>query len=130
KKIKALGIDTILATQARSAAAARAAFEALGLKIFPVRPNNALTVGEMPAGVDRTTLLTKLEEQDGQKIAHGPGTPKGKIIRLAHMGYIDQFDIMAAISGLELVLAEMGHPVEPGQGVAAAQRVFAEAIKK
>jgi aspartate aminotransferase-like enzyme len=130
KKIKALGIDNILATQARNAAAARAAFEALGLKVFPVRPNNALTVGEMPPGIDSTVLLTKLEKQYGLKLANGQDTLKGKIIRLAHMGYIDQFDILAAVSGIELVLAEMGHPVEPGQGVAAAQRVFAEAVKK
>ena len=41
------------------------------------------------------------------------------------MGYIDQFDILAAIAGVELVLHEMGHPVEIGAGVAAAQRAFA-----
>jgi aspartate aminotransferase-like enzyme len=130
KRIKAEGIDNILATQARNAAAARAAFEALGLKVFPVRPNNALTVGEMPAGIDSTVLLTKLETQYGLKLANGQDTLKGKIIRLAHMGYIDQFDVLAAISGIELVLAEMGHPVEPGRGVAAAQRVFAQGMQK
>ena len=55
---------------------------------------------------------------------------KGKIIRLAHMGYIDHFDIVAALSGLELVLLEMGQPVEPGKAVTAAQKVWAQAIKK
>jgi aspartate aminotransferase-like enzyme len=130
KKIRADGIENILAAQARNAAAARAAFGALGLKLFPVRPNNALTVGEMPPGIDSTALLTKMEKNYGLKLANGQDTLKGKIIRLAHMGYIDQFDIIAAISGLELALAEVGHLVEPGKGVAAAQRVFAEALKK
>jgi aspartate aminotransferase-like enzyme len=130
KKIRAQGIENILAAQARNAAAARAAFQALGLKIFPVRPNDALTVGEMPPGLDSTKLLAAMEKRYGLKLANGQDTLKGKIIRLAHMGYIDQFDIIAAISGLELALAEVGHPVEPGKGVAAAQRVFAEAIKK
>jgi hypothetical protein len=37
---------------------------------------------------------------------------------------------MAAISGIELVLAEMGHAVEAGKGVAAAQRVFADTARK
>jgi aspartate aminotransferase-like enzyme len=55
---------------------------------------------------------------------------KGKIIRLAHMGYIDQFDVLAALAGVELVLLEMGHPVEPGKGVAAAQKVLAQAMAK
>jgi aspartate aminotransferase-like enzyme len=130
KKIRAEGIENIWATQARNAAAARAAFQAMGIKVFPVRPNNALTVGEMPPGIDSSVLLAKLERQYGLKLANGQDAIKGKVIRLAHMGYIDQFDIMAAISGIELVLAEMGHAVEAGKGVAAAQRVFAETIKK
>jgi aspartate aminotransferase-like enzyme len=98
--------------------------------VCPVRPNNALTVGEMPQGIDSSVLLTKLEKQYGMKLANGQDTLKGKIIRLAHMGYIDQFDIIAALSGIELVLGEMGHAVDPGKGVAAAQRVFAEVTKK
>ncbi|HYV37161.1 MAG TPA: alanine--glyoxylate aminotransferase family protein [Gemmataceae bacterium] len=129
KKIKAEGIENIWATQARNAAAARAAFQALGLKIFPVRPNNALTVGEMPPGIDSSVLLGKLEKQYGLKLANGQDTLKGKVIRLAHMGHIDQFDIITAISGLELALAQMGHKVEPGAGVAAAQRVWAAASR-
>jgi aspartate aminotransferase-like enzyme len=130
KKIRAEGIENMWATQATNAAAARAAFQALGLKIYPGRPNNALTVGEMPSGIDSSVLLTKLEKQYGLKLANGQDAIKGKVIRLAHMGYIDQFDIIAAISGIELALAEMGHRVEPGAGVAAAQRVYAQDGKK
>jgi aspartate aminotransferase-like enzyme len=70
-------------------------------------------------------LLKRLEKQYALKLANGQDTLKGKIIRLAHMGYIDQFDILAAISGIELVLQEMGHRFELGAGVAAAQRVLA-----
>jgi aspartate aminotransferase-like enzyme len=73
-------------------------------------------------------LLGKLEQEYGLKLANGQDTLKGKIIRLAHMGHIDQFDVLAALSGVELVLKEMGHPVEPGSGVAAAQRVWAKPL--
>ncbi len=130
KKIRAEGIENMWATQARNAAAARAAFQALGLKIFPQRPNTALTAGEMPPGIDSSALLSKMEKQYGLKLANGQDNLKGKIIRLAHMGYIDQFDILAAIGGLELALIEMGHAVEPGKGLAAAQRVYADGVKK
>jgi hypothetical protein len=41
---------------------------------------------------------------------------------------MDVFDVLAGLSGLELVLREMGHPLEPGTGVAAAQRVLAESL--
>ena len=83
----------------------------------------------MPGNIDSTAVLSKLEKRYGLKLANGQDELKGKIIRLAHMGYIDQFDVLAALAGVELVLTEMGHPVEPGRGVAAAQRVWAEAVK-
>ena len=50
-------------------------------------------------------MLTKLEKQYGLKLANGQDTLKGKILRLAHMGYIDQFDILAAIAGVDAVLS-------------------------
>ena len=43
---------------------------------------------------------------------------------------IGQFDVLAALSGLELVLLEMGYNVEPGSGVAAAQRVLAQSVSQ
>ena len=125
KMILAEGIENIWKRQARYAAAARAGFAALGLESFAVQPNTALTVVKMPANIDSSTLLGKLEKQYGLKLANGQDALRGKIIRLAHMGHIDQFDILAAIAGVELVLKEMGHPIEIGAGVTAAQRVFA-----
>ncbi len=126
KKMRAEGIDNIMARQARTAAAARAGFQALGLELFASRPADGLTTVKMPANIDSTVLLDKLEKQYGMKVANGQDNLKGKIIRLAHMGYIDQFDVLGAIAGIELVLKEMGQPIEPGKGVAAAQRVLAE----
>ena len=125
KMILAEGIENIWKRQARYSAAARAGFAALGLESFAVQPNTALTVVKMPANIDSSTLLGKLEKQYGLKLANGQDALRGKIIRLAHMGHVDQFDILAAIAGVELVLKEMGHPLEIGAGVTAAQRVFA-----
>jgi aspartate aminotransferase-like enzyme len=130
KRIRAEGIENIWARQARNAAAARAGFQAMGLELFAVRPADGLTVVKMPPNIDSTVLLGKLEKQYGLKLANGQDPLKGKILRLAHMGYIDQFDVLAALSGVELVLQEMGHPVQPGSGVAAAQKVWAQGITK
>ncbi len=93
KMILAEGMENIWARQKRHAEAARAGFKALGLELFPAQPNTALTVVKMPAKIDSTVLLGKLEKQYGLKLANGQDNLKGKIIRLAHMGYIDQFDI-------------------------------------
>jgi aspartate aminotransferase-like enzyme len=124
KKIVTEGMENIWRRQARHAAAARAGFEAMGLEIFPKPPNNALTVVKVPADIDGSVLLETLEKLYGIKLANGQGHLKGKIFRLGHMGYIDQFDILAALSGVELVLHEMGFAVELGKGLAAAQRML------
>ncbi len=125
KKIVTEGMENIWKRQARYAAAARAGFQAMGLEIFPSPPNNALTVVKMPANLSSSTVLGKLEKEFGLKLANGQDVLKGKIIRLGHMGYIDQFDILAALAGMELVLHELKYPVEFGCGLAAAQKVFA-----
>jgi serine---pyruvate transaminase len=128
KLIRAEGIDNLWARHARMAAAARAAVKAMNLEVFAERPNSALTVITVPSGVDGNSMLSKLEKQYGYKLANGQDNLKGKIWRLSHMGYCDPFDVIGALSAIELVLLEMGHKFEPGAGVAAAQRVLAEAI--
>jgi aspartate aminotransferase-like enzyme len=129
KRIRAEGIENIWAVQARNAAAARAGFQAMGLELFAARPAAGLTVAKVPAGLDGNVLLTKLEKQYGLKLANGQDQLKGKIIRLAHMGHIDQFDVLAALAGVELVLLEMGYHVAPGRGVTAAQQVYARDLE-
>jgi aspartate aminotransferase-like enzyme len=127
KKIRAEGIENVWKRQARNAAAARAGFQAMGLELFAARPADGLTVAKVPDGLDGSALLSKLEKRYGLKLAGGQDNLKGRILRLGHMGYIDQFDVLAALAGVELVLREMGFPVEPGRGVAAAQQVWASA---
>jgi aspartate aminotransferase-like enzyme len=127
-RLRAEGVERLWAKYARLAAAARAGVQAMNLELFAAVPAEGLTVAKVPAGIDGNLLLAKLEKQYGVKLAGGQDTLKGQIVRLAHMGHIDAFDVLAALSALELVLLEMGHDVEPGAGVAAAQRVLAEAV--
>jgi aspartate aminotransferase-like enzyme len=128
KRIKAEGIENVWMRQASNAAAARAGFQALGLEVFAAQPADGLTVVKVPPSIDGVELLSKLEKRYGLKLAGGQDSLKGKIIRLGHMGYIDQFDILAALAGVELVLSEMGYKVDPGRGIAAAQKVLAKAL--
>jgi aspartate aminotransferase-like enzyme len=129
KRLRAEGLENVWARHARMAAAARAGFQAMGLELLAARPAEGLTVAKMPPGIDSSVLLSKLEKQYGLKLANGQDTLKGKVIRLAHMGYIDQFDVLAGLAGVELVLVEMGFKVEPGSGVAAAQKVLAQGVR-
>jgi serine---pyruvate transaminase len=125
KRIRAEGIENLWARHAKIATACRAGVKAMGLEIFAERPNNALTVISVPAGVDGSATLKKMEKQYGFKLADGQDNMKGKIWRLSHMGYTDAFEVLGAVSALELVLIESGYKLEAGAGVAAFQKAFA-----
>ena len=93
KQLRAEGIEKVWARHARMAAACRAGVQALGLELFAAQPIDGLTVVKVPDGIDGVAIVSKLEKQYGVKIAGGQDPLKGKIFRIAHMGYIDQFDV-------------------------------------
>jgi aspartate aminotransferase-like enzyme len=126
--MRAEGIEALWAKYAHIAAAARAGLQAMNLELFAQVPAESLSVAKVPEGIDGNALVSNVEKRYGVKLASGQDTLKGKIVRLAHMGHIDAFDVLAALSALELTLLAMGHGLEPGAGVAAAQRVLAEAV--
>ena len=68
-----------------------------------------------------------LRDRFGITANGGQDDLKGRILRIAHCGYFGAFDILTSLSGLEMALVELGHPVEQGAGVGAAQRVFVDA---
>jgi len=121
------GIETIWARADTLARATRAGVEALGLRVFPRRPATGMTAVCFPPGVDGTALLARLQQRFGLKLAGGQGQLKGQIFRIAHMGIIDELDILATLAALELVLVELGQTVKLGTGVAAASAVLAAA---
>ena len=60
-----------------------------------------------------------MREDYGVSIAGGQVQLMGKIFRLAHMGYMERFDVIIALSATEMILHELGYKVELGKGVAA-----------
>ena len=106
--------------------AGRAAAQALSLEIFPKRPFDGLTAMKVPAGVDGTAIVKKLRNDYGITIAGGQSQLKGRIFRISHMGYADRMDVPFAFAALEMTLKELGHPVELGKGVGAAQQVIVD----
>jgi aspartate aminotransferase-like enzyme len=127
KQIRAEGIETIWARSKRLSRATRAGIEAIGLEVFAARPADGLTSVRIPQGVDGSAFLKRLETRFGVKVAGGQAQLKGKIFRIAHMGIVDELDILGTLSAIELVLDELGHRVELGAGATAATRVLAEA---
>jgi len=125
KMLQDEGLDNVLARHAKLAKATRAGASALGLKLFPKEnPSNALTAIEAPAGVDGQAIYKDLRVKYGITGAGGQDKLKGKIFRIAHLGYADTFDVITAIAGIEMVLKGLGHPVKLGTGVGAAQEIL------
>ncbi|MDQ6959230.1 MAG: alanine--glyoxylate aminotransferase family protein [Mariprofundaceae bacterium] len=120
------GLDNLHARHALLAKATRAAVAALGMKPVSSSPATSATGAFVPDGVDGGAFVKYLRDIMGVTFAGGQDHLKGKIIRIAHLGYYDVFDICIAISAIEIALNRFGHPVEMGRGVAAAQTVLAE----
>ncbi|MFH1836724.1 MAG: alanine--glyoxylate aminotransferase family protein [Candidatus Omnitrophota bacterium] len=118
------GLENVLARHARLANATREAIKAMGLEIFAKRPSNAVTSVKVPDGVDGNALVKKMRDEQGITIAGGQSELKGKIFRVAHLGYMDGYDAISAIAGIEIVLKQLGFDVELGKGVAKAQELL------
>jgi len=119
------GMEAVWARHALLAAATRAGIEGMGMKTFSKAPSNSATAIVLPDGVDGSALHKKLRDEYNLTCAGGQDHLKGKIERIAHMGYYDQFDMIIVLAALELALRDLGAPIKVGEGVAAAQRFFA-----
>ncbi len=124
-RIKAEGLEKLFQRHERLARATRAAIQALGLELFARDiPSNALTAVRTPEEIDGQEVVKILREQYGVSIAGGQEKVKGKIFRISHMGYAGAFDIITAISAVEMGLKQMGCPVDLGAGVRAAEEAL------
>jgi aspartate aminotransferase-like enzyme len=110
----------------------RAGALALGLKLFAAAaPAAALTAVQAPAGTDSSAIVKEFRESFASVVANGQGEMKGKLFRIAHIGYYDYLDTIGILAALEHVLASVtGKPVEYGAAVRAAQEVYARASEK
>jgi aspartate aminotransferase-like enzyme len=124
RRIKEEGIEDIWQRHRRMSEACQAGVQALGMELFSARPAEGLTAFRVPDGLKDSDIRNKLTERFGITTVGGQDKLKGKIIRIGHMGYTDEIDVVATLAALEMALAELGHDVEAGCAVAAAQQVL------
>ena len=122
------GLEYIFNRHKTMADATRAAMKALGLELFaPTAASNGVTAVKVPAGIDGEKLVKTMRDTYGITIAGGQAELKGKIFRIAHMGYIAESDIITGLACLEKVLTQLGYKFSLGAGVKAAEEVFLKA---
>jgi aspartate aminotransferase-like enzyme len=123
--IRKEGLEAIFRRHERLAEATRAAARALGLELYaPDSPSDAVTAVKVPEGVQGGKLKNLFFERFGITVAGGQDQAKGKIIRIAHLGYYERLDMVMVISALEMLLKEMGYSFELGTGVKAAEEIL------
>ncbi len=127
KLLQREGLQNVFARHATLAGATRKAVQALGLELYAKEsPSNSVTAIIAPRELDGQAIYKTLKDTYGITAAGGQAQAKGKIFRIAHLGYSDIFDIITAVSGIEMVLSEMGYPVQLGTGVATIEKTFLE----
>jgi aspartate aminotransferase-like enzyme len=119
------GLENIFKRHRIMADATRAAMQALGLELFaPLAASDGVTAVKVPSGIDGEKLVKTMRDTYGVTIAGGQDELKGKVFRIAHMGFIAESDIIIGLSCLEKVLTQMGYKFTLGVGVAAAEEIF------
>jgi aspartate aminotransferase-like enzyme len=124
--IKAMGLDKLFEHHRILGDSTRAGVKALGLELLSKSPGNILTAVKVPGGIDGVKLVKTMQGKYMAYIAGGQEPYKGKIFRIAHLGYMGGFDIITALTALEMTLTDLGFDFKRGSAIAAAEAVLKE----
>jgi len=124
------GLDAAFERHARLGRACRAGVKAMGLELFSPDEDRAavVTAARMPNGIESSKLTLALRDRHGITIAGGQGPLKNEIFRIGHIGWFDEFDVATALSAVEVVLAELGAPIERGVAATRALEAYADGV--
>lgn len=125
ESINSEGMENVWDRHRKLAAGTRAGIEAMGLDIFPENPACGLTAVKIPSPEKIGSGFVKhCQDRYGIVFAGGQADLKGKIFRIAHMGYYDELDVIKALAAVEAGLRDLGERDVLGRGVKAALEVF------
>jgi len=122
------GLPNVFARHQYLASGVRAAIEAWDLRLlceFSANYSNTVSALVMPQDVDSGRVIAYARDHFGLALGVGLGRLKGKVLRIGHLGALNELEVLATLGGLELALKGCGVPVQLGSGVAACQEVFA-----
>ena len=121
------GLEHVFARHQRMAEGVRSAVRAWGFKVLAERPDvesDVITTVMLPPGVDSEKVLQVSETEFYLSLGAGLGPLKGKAFRIGHLGHMNDLEVLATLSGVEMVLHRVGAKISLGSGVAAAQKHF------
>ena len=116
------GLDNAYARHRRCADAVEAGLQAMGFDLFAAEGYRSATV---TAAVPRAELDIKayrklLREKFGVVIAGGQAKMEGRMVRVGHLGYVTDGDMVQVLWAMEQALEELDVRANEGAGVSAA----------
>ena len=118
------GLENIWSLHSKRAEATRKGIEEMGLELLSEKPSDAVTAIKLPEGIDGEKLVKNLRTQYGISMAGGQDKLKGKIIRISHLGYMDEFDVLTAIIAVGICLEQMGYKCNLEDGIKEAKKIL------
>ncbi len=131
------GLDNVFARHHRIAEGVRRAVSAWGLELCAVSPevySDSVSAIRTPADFNATEIVALAASKYGVAFGTGLGEVAGKVFRIGHLGSLTEVMMLSGLATAEMVMVDLGLPVELGSGVAAAQDYYrntaANAVKK
>ncbi|HEY9616064.1 MAG TPA: alanine--glyoxylate aminotransferase family protein [Microcoleaceae cyanobacterium] len=125
--MQAEGLEAIFDRHQRLSQALRAGLQALGFRLFA--PENAasptVTAIFPPDGVEAEAIRAVMKNRFRMMVAGGQDHLKGTILRIGHLGYVSDREILTVLGALEATLLELGYNnLRLGAGVTAAAKIM------
>nr|CAB3483409.1 unnamed protein product [Digitaria exilis] len=117
------GLENVIKRHTRLATATRLAVEAWGLKNCCQKEewfSDTVTAVVVPPYIDSNDIVKHAWKRYNLSLGLGLNKVAGKVFRIGHLGNLNELQLMGCLSGVEMVLKDVGYPVKLGSGVAAA----------
>lgn len=78
----------------------------------------------VPDGINGAEVISRAFKRYNLALGAGLSKVAGKLFRIGHLGDLNELMLLGAIAGAEMAMLDVGVKVEPGSGVAAAQKFW------
>jgi alanine-glyoxylate transaminase/serine-glyoxylate transaminase/serine-pyruvate transaminase len=122
-RLEAEGLENVFARHAFLAEGVRRAITAWGMTLCAKEPkwySDTVSAIVVPNGYDANAVIRRAYDRYGLSLGAGLSVVAGKVFRIGHLGDLNELMLMSALAGAEMTMRDVGLPVEPGAGVAAA----------
>jgi aspartate aminotransferase-like enzyme len=125
------GLEAAFTRHAALGRSCREGAKAMGLELYSPDDERSAVVTAIltPEEADARELVLALRQRFGITVAGGHGELASRLFRIGHIGWFDVFDITTALAAVELVLADLGAPIERGVAVTRALEAYADAAR-